>query len=153
MWLPCNFGETILAREHRGYDLEECKLVGLTNGIYNGGVTYAFKKSRGLFWIDLKDTIAFWPNAFNNEDCYDKKTLKPREIDLAINIGDIVKYCDYFDTKKKQEGRCISIMQDDGMFKYTFVGSDNLHVNFAVDNIILRQVKFNTSEYGQLNLL
>lgn len=151
MWLPCNFGETIRIREHIGYELEECALIGLTVGLRNGGMTYLFSKlicnhvsryqSDRLVVMDLKNEISFWPNAFNNSDSYDSSSLNDGEIELEINIGQVVKYNRYFlDTKSSAQGECICISRlPDGKYRYTFQGGDGLAKYFIVPELFIRK--------------
>lgn len=167
MWLPCNFGESIRIREHMGRELIECTLIGITNGIFNGGMTYLFQKasstsfskyaikhtdsksfesaskyqSERLVFMDLKNEISFWPNAFNNTDSYDPNSLNDGEIELEINIEQVVKYNRYFlDTKSSASGRCICISRlSDGKYRYTFQGSDGLAKYFIVPELFIRK--------------
>lgn len=151
MWLPCNFGEIIRLREHKGYEYEECAFIGLTVGLFNGGATYLFSKlinnkvskyqSDRLVVMDLKNEISFWPNAFNNLDSYDQSSLNDGEIELEINIGSIVKYNRYFlDSKSFAQGRCVSISRlPDGAYRYSFQGSDGLGKYFITPELFIKK--------------
>lgn len=146
MWMPCNFGEKIRLREHIGYPFKEYRLVGLSIGLYNGGYNYTFQEVRSEkltyikvdLWVDLKDKISFWGQAFNNPDFYDEESLNSGEIDLKIYPGSgYIKYNRYFqDSKSSAEGECLSIMITlDGKYLYTFRGHDAFHKSFIVDDL------------------
>lgn len=145
MWMPCNFGEKIRIRQHSTYPLEEVELIGLTIGIrYQDGAEYVFEfltKRGKIISMALEDKIAFWPNAFNNKECYDESSLNCGEIDLVIYPSDkYIKYNRYFlDSKSSAEGRCVSIMKHEDGWHYCFFGHDGLGKYFTVDELIVNK--------------
>lgn len=142
MWLPCNFLETIRAREHMGYNLKVVRLIGLGT-TPKQGIEYTFADDRDrLICIDKKNDIAFWPTAFNNMDCYDVDSLHDGEIQLTLNIYDIAQYNQYFfDTKSRAEGRLVSICFDrkQQKWRYTFMGADGLAKYFFVPELLIKE--------------
>lgn len=151
MWIPCNFFETIKLREHIGYPLKEYRLVGL-HTTPGQRFAYVFERvstfPRGkyvqpkLHPMDLEDNISYWPNAFNNPDCYDIYSLNVGEIRLTININDSCQYNRYFfDTKSSASGRLISLHYDweYEMWRYTFLGSDGLAKYFSTKELLIKE--------------
>lgn len=143
MWMPCNFGEKILLRRGSTYELEEAELVGLSVDIpYQAGADYCFifrLKDGVLHDMRVRDTIAYWPHAFNNPKCYDINSLHEGEIDLLINvtIGRHYQYNKYlFNTKSRAEGECIGILKVEDGWKYQFKGRDALHKSFIVPDLL-----------------
>lgn len=155
MFMPCNFLETIKLREHIGYKLREYRLVGLTttlsflskngpNHCYVFELVMPYKMNKYsrtvLHHMDLEDNVAYWPNAFNNEDCYDPSTLNAGEITLKLNISDSCQYNQYFfDTKSSAKGKLISIHFDGEQWMYTFMGADGLAKRFKVKELLIKE--------------
>lgn len=142
MWLPCNFEERIRLRQHQSYELEEAELIGLQSApVFNKTMKpycFVFKLNNGqLHHMDPIDTIAYWPQAFNNQGAYDQSTLHEGEIDLLINIDNAYyqfnKY--FFDTKSRASGRLISLIKHDDGWHYHFFGHDSLGKTFIVPEI------------------
>ncbi|QEH69743.1 hypothetical protein [Cellulosilyticum sp. WCF-2] len=157
MWMPCNFLETIKLREHMGYQLREYRLVGLTttlnflskngpNHCYVFELVTPYKSGKYtqsiLHHMDLENNIAYWPNAFNNEDCYDPSTLNVGEIELKLNIDFTYQYNQYFfNTKSSAKGRLISLFYDQAEeeWRYTFFGSDGLAKYFSTKELLIKE--------------
>ena len=155
MWMPCNFLQTIRLREHIGYQLREYRLVGLTttlsflskngpNHCYVFELVTPYKRGKYtqsiLHHMDLENNIAYWPNAFNNEDCYDPGTLNVGEIELKLSINNSYQYNQYFfDTKSSAKGRLISIHFDEEQWGYTFMGADGLTKSFKVKELLIEE--------------
>lgn len=140
MWIPCNFGEKVIAREFTSSKYQEYYFIGITKGLFNK-IDYLFSKTMTNPTISLsledKDKISYIPQDVTNDALLKQDSLNPIEIDLKLIIDQCCTYRDYFDTKSGKSGRLSSIILKDNGYNYTFLEHNLTPVTFVVDKLLI----------------
>lgn len=167
MWLPCNFGEKVIAREFSNGDYEEYYFIGVCKGCFNK-IDYMFTKDIDTYRLDLqledKDNISYMPHDIHNDTFLKQDSLSPVEVDLVINIDQNITYKGFFSTKGNKCGALSAIVLKEDGYHYTFLEGNCLRTTFIVDKLIIRKPEENATcltkdnaeytrqEQGQLTL-
>ena len=155
MWLPCNFGERVIARVFHTQKYEDYYFIGITRGCFNK-YDYIFTRSMENPRLDLqledKDKISYMPYDIHNETFIKQDTLNPVDIKLKLSINDSCVYKDYFDTKSSKLGTLKTIiLKENGLFHYVFLEKNGTPATFIVDKLLIKEMDLKENQEGQIS--
>lgn len=151
MWIPCNFGEKVVARVFSTQKYEQYYFIGITRGCFNK-YDYIFTKSmenpRLELQLEDKDKISYMPYDIHNDTFIKQCSLKPINVDLKLSINDSCVYKDYFNTKSNKQGTLKTIILKEDGFHYVFLEKNGTPATFITDKLLVKEVELKEHEEG-----
>jgi len=151
VWLPCNFGEKVIAREFMTGKYMEYYFIGITKGCFNK-IDYLFTKNIECVHLDLcledEDKITWGKRDVHNDMYLKQDSIRTVQVDLKIGIDQWCTYKDVFDTKSGKSGRLSSIVLKEDGYHYTFLEHNLTPVTFITEKLLVKEVEIKEHEEG-----